>query len=165
MRTELTLFLISTMATRNYNRTHFSPPVIICNIHFICVCSVYWNPQPWLLNVFENKLLISGWAGKGSRVVVLYNAEYINGTHQIPYLFYLWLSGLGKRGWELFKNKTETPNRESGQNYLAHSGQLTFFSWIFNIVKISFLQCICFVHTTSCTTGGFEIFYTILFLK
>lgn len=67
-------------------------------IHCICVCSVYWNPWPWLLNVFENKLLIPGWAGKGSRAVVLYIAEHINGTHQIPYLFYLWLLGLGKRG-------------------------------------------------------------------
>lgn len=48
-------------------------------IHFICVCSVYWSPQPKLLNVFENKLLITGWAGKGSSAVVLYDAEYING--------------------------------------------------------------------------------------
>lgn len=66
-------------------------------IHFICVCSVYETPQPRLLNVLENKLLIAGWAGKGSSVVVLYNAEHINGTHQIPYLFYLWFSGLERK--------------------------------------------------------------------
>lgn len=64
------------MATRNYNKTFFCHYVYI---HFICVCSVYWSPQPKLLNVFENKLLITGWAGKGSSAVVLYDAEYING--------------------------------------------------------------------------------------
>lgn len=67
-------------------------------IRFIRVCSVYRIPQPRLLNVFEEKLLFAGWAGKRSSVVVLYTAEHINGTHQIPYLFYLWLSGLEKRG-------------------------------------------------------------------
>lgn len=50
-------------------------------IYFICLCAVYWSPQPGLLDVFEDKLLIVGWAGKGSSVVVLYNAEHINETH------------------------------------------------------------------------------------
>lgn len=47
---------------------------------YMCVCC-YWSPQPRLLNVFKDKLLITGWAGKGSSMVVLYNAEHINGTH------------------------------------------------------------------------------------
>lgn len=63
--------------------------------------------------MFENKLLIAGWAGKGSRAVVLYNAEHINGTHQIPYLFYLWLPGLGgKKKVRVYQkqNKCKTRN-------------------------------------------------------
>lgn len=50
-------------------------------IHILFACAVYQSPQLRLLNGFEDKLLIAGWAGKGSRVVVLYNAEQIHGTH------------------------------------------------------------------------------------
>lgn len=60
------------------------------------VCSVYWNPPPQLSNVFEDKLLIPGWARERTIWVVLYIAEHINGTQ--THVFYLWLSGLGKKG-------------------------------------------------------------------
>lgn len=51
-----------------------------------------------------------GGQGKGPVWWFLYNAEHINGTHQIPYLFYLWLSGLGgkKKRLEFIKNKTNS---------------------------------------------------------
>lgn len=90
-----------------HNQTHFFLSFYIY-MRFTCVCSVYWSPREKLLNVFESKLLIAGWAGKASSEVVLYNAGHINRAHQIPHLFYLWLSGLEKRGQEFFKNKTNS---------------------------------------------------------
>lgn len=86
----------------------FSSHFVYIYMRFTCVCSVYWSPRQRLLNVFESKLLISGWAGKVSSEVVLYNAGHINRAHQIPHLFYLWLLGLEKRGQEFFKNKTNS---------------------------------------------------------
>lgn len=74
-------------------------------IHFICVCSVYWNPQPKHLNVFKNKLMVSGWAGKGSSAVVLYDVEHINGIHKMLYLFDLWLPWLEKEVRNFSKTK------------------------------------------------------------
>lgn len=48
---------------------------------YVCVCAVTGVLSQDFLNVFKDKLLITGWSGKGSSMVVLYNAEHINGTH------------------------------------------------------------------------------------
>ena len=57
-----------------------------------------------LSNVFEDKLLIPGWARGRTIRVVLYIAEHIKGTQ--THVFYLWLSGLGKKGGVFHKQNT-----------------------------------------------------------
>lgn len=77
---------------------HIFPLLSLCvHIYVVCVCSVYRSPLPRFLNVFKSKLVIQ-WVGRERVcVVVLCNARHINGTHQILYLFYLWLSGLERK--------------------------------------------------------------------
>lgn len=111
-------------------------------IYILRVCSVYWNPQQRLLNVFENKLLIPGWAGKGSKVQwFLENVKHIDGTHQIPYLFYLWLSGLEKKRLRVFRKQNLSPKLEFRAKLPDHSGQLTFLLRIFNINSLEYSFC------------------------
>lgn len=75
--------------------------------------------------MFESKLLVSGWAGKGFSAVVLYDVEHINGIRQMPYLFDLWLSRLEKE----VRNFSKTKHKSRKAKYiLNHSNQLTFFS-------------------------------------
>lgn len=62
----------------------------------MCVFCLLESSTAWLSNVFEDKLLIPGWARERTIRVVLYTAEHINGTQ--THVFYLWLSGLGKKG-------------------------------------------------------------------
>lgn len=64
------LALPSLLSGPQKQQNTFFPFLVMICIYILYVCSVYWSPQPRLLNVFENKLLITGWAGKGSSVVV-----------------------------------------------------------------------------------------------
>ena len=64
----------------------------------------------------------------------------------------------GFQGWgkkeEFFTNKTQTPHRALGQNYLDHSGQLTF-SQIFNLIKPLPSQCFGVLSAPSLVHLGF----------
>lgn len=86
------------------------------------------------------------WVGRERTIwVVLYIAEHINGTQ--THVFYLWLSGLGKKGG-VFHKQNINPKQGIRAKLSDHSGQLL---QIFNIIKPLPSRCICFVYSIFCT--------------
>lgn len=87
--------VFSLIHCRSSHQKQLSCPGVCVSMLRVCALSPAVHCQSFL----KTNCRSSGWAGKAASAVgFCAMLSSLNGTHQMPYLFNLWLSGLGKKG-------------------------------------------------------------------
>lgn len=127
---------------KNHPKQLSCPGVCVPVLH---VCAL--SPEVHCQGFLKTHCRSSGWAGKAASAVgFCAMLSSLNGTHQMPYLFNLWLSGLGKKrgGGEKRERRLVFKTRMSTINPLWSGCIRGVYSFLHNLGSETFLPPVLF---------------------